>query len=150
MAAAHAVGSVGAGRYAAVNGLQLYYEVHGTGQPLVLIPGGLMTIAQMGALVPSLAQTRQVIAIEPQAHGHTADIDRPLSYEQLADDTAVLMAQLDLGRADVLGFSVGAGVALQVAVRHPDQVRKLVVLSGTFRGDGEYAELWAITATFPP
>ena len=150
MAAEHAAGTAGAGRHAAVNGLRLYYEVHGTGQPLVLIPGGLMTIAQMGTVVPSLAQTRRVIALEPQAHGHTADVDRPLTYEQLADDTAALMAHLDLGRADVLGFSVGAGVALQVTVRHPDRVRKLVVISGTFRGDGEYPELRAFTAAFEP
>ena len=150
MAAAQAAGTGGAGRYASVNGLQLYYEVHGTGQPLVLIPGGLMTIAQMDAIVPPLAQTRQVIALEPQAHGHTADIDRPLTYEQMAGAAAALIAHLDLGRADVLGFSVGAGVALQVAVRHPDRVRKLVVLSGTFRGDGEYAEIRALETAFEP
>ena len=76
--------------YADVNGIQMYYEVHGTGDPLVVIPGGLMTIAMMGPLVSALAPSRQVIAIEPQAHGHTADIDRPLTYEQMADDTAAL------------------------------------------------------------
>ena len=108
--------------FALVNGLNMYYEIHGTagaGKPLVIIPGGLMTIEMMGQIVPSLAQTRQVIAVEPQAHGHTADIDRPLTYEGMADDMAALMEHLGLGSADVLGFSVGAGVALQTAIRHP-------------------------------
>lgn len=138
------------GSYASVNGLTMYYEIHGTGEPLVLIPGGLMTIDMMGQIVPSLARSRQVIAIEPQAHGHTSDIDRPLTYEQMADDTAALIEHLSLGRADVLGFSVGGGVALQAAVRHPDVVRKLVVVSGTYRGDGEYPEIRAFTSSFDP
>lgn len=150
MSAAQAADTDGAARYAPINGLHLYYEVHGSGQPLILIPGGLMTIAQMGPLIPALAQSRQVIALEPQAHGHTSDIDRPLVYEQLADDTAALIAHLGLGRADVLGFSVGAGVALQTAIRYPEAVRKVVVLSGTFRGDGEYAEIRAFESTFAP
>ncbi len=148
--ASQAANTGGAGRYASVNGLRMYYEVHGTGSPLVLIPGGLMTIAQMGEIIPALARSRQVIALEPQAHGHTADIDRPLSYEQMADDTAALIAHLGIGRADVLGFSVGAGVALQTAIRHPEAVRKLIVLSGVFRGDGEYAEVRAFAASFAP
>src|SRR5215217_9159741 len=107
----------GDGKYASVNGLNLYYEVHGTGDPLVIIPGGTMTIAMMGPLVSVLARSRQVIAIEPQAHGHTADVDRPLTYEQMADDTAALIAHLGLRSTDVLGFSVGGGVALQTAIR---------------------------------
>lgn len=140
----------GTGRYAAVNSLNLYYEIHGTGDPLVVIPGGTMTIAMMGPLVSALAQSRQVIAIEPQAHGHTADIDRPLTYEYLADDTAALISHLGLECVDVLGFSVGGGVALQTAIRHPDKVRKLVVVSGTFRGDGEFPEIRAFEASFMP
>lgn len=140
----------GDGRYAPVNGLNLYYEIHGTGEPLVIIPGGTMTIAMMGPLVSVLARSRQVIAIEPQAHGHTADVDRPLTYEQLADDTAALIAHLGLSSADVLGFSVGGGVALQTAIRHASLVRKLVVLSGTFRGDGEFPEIRAFEAAFAP
>src|SRR4029450_564829 len=111
------------GRYAPVNGLNLYYQVHGTGDPLVIIPRGTMTVAMMGPLVSALSQSRQVIAIEPQAHGHTADVDRPLTYEHLADDTAALIAHLGLKRVDVLGFSVGGGVALQTAIRHPERVR---------------------------
>jgi pimeloyl-ACP methyl ester carboxylesterase len=142
--------SGGNGGYAPVNGLDLYYEVSGEGDPLVVIPGGTMTIAMMGPLIAALAHTRHIIAIEPQAHGHTADVDRPLTYEQLADDTAALIAHLGVGRADVLGFSVGAGVALQTAIRHPAAVRKLVVLSGTFRGDGEFAEIRAFEASFTP
>jgi pimeloyl-ACP methyl ester carboxylesterase len=136
--------------YADVSTIQMYYEIHGTGDPLVVIPGGLMTSAMMGPLVSALAPSRQVIAIEPQAHGHTLDIDRPLGYEQLADDSAALIAQLDLGRADVLGFSLGAEIALQTAIRHPEAIRKLVVVSGRFRADGEYPEIRAFEQSFAP
>jgi pimeloyl-ACP methyl ester carboxylesterase len=138
------------GGYASVNGLDLYYEAHGAGDPLVLLPGGLMTIDMMGPIVPSLAQTRQVIAVEPQAHGHTADIDRPLTYEQMADDTAALIAHLGCDRADVFGFSAGGGIALQTAIRHPEVVRKLVVVSGTYTSDGEYPEIRTLEASFQP
>lgn len=138
------------GQYASVNGLDIYYEVHGAGAPLILIPGGLMSIAMMGPLVGSLARTRQVIAVEPQAHGHTRDIDRPFSYEHMADDIAALQAQLGREPADVLGFSAGANIALQVAIRHPSAVRSLVVVSGTFRSDGEYAEVRDFEAAFEP
>jgi pimeloyl-ACP methyl ester carboxylesterase len=150
MGATSAVNRNDRGSYATVNGLELYYEVSGSGQPLVLIPGGLMTIEMMGPLIPALATTRQVVAVEPQAHGHTPDIDRPLTYEQMADDVAALIEHLRLGSADVLGFSVGAGIALQTAIRHPDAVRKLVVVSGTFRGDGEFPEIRAFEAAFDP
>jgi pimeloyl-ACP methyl ester carboxylesterase len=142
--------SNGPGRFASINGLRIYYEVHGAGDPIVVIPGGLMTIAMMRPLVDLLAQSRQVIGLEPQAHGHTADIDRPLTYEKMADDTAALIRHLGLGQADVLGFSVGAGVALQTAIRHPDVVRNLIVISGKFRGDGEFPEIRAFEATFAP
>jgi len=140
----------GKGAYASVNGLEMYYEIHGTGMPLVLLPGGLMTIGMMGQIFPSLASSRQVIAVELQAHGHTADIDRPLTYEQMADDTAALIKHLGLERADVFGFSVGGGVALQTAIRHPEVVRKLVVASGSFSSDGEYPEIHAMEASFHP
>jgi pimeloyl-ACP methyl ester carboxylesterase len=138
------------GHVAPINGLQLYYEIHGAGDPVVVIPGGMMTAAMMTPLVALLAPSRQVIILEPQAHGHTADIDRPVSYEQLADDTAALLDHLGLPQVDVLGFSVGAGVALQAAIRHPDRVRRLIVLSGTFRGDGEFPEIRAFEASFTP
>ncbi|MFD0588735.1 alpha/beta fold hydrolase [Paenibacillus sp. GCM10027627] len=130
------------GNYASINGLNMYYEIHGTGQPLILLHGGLATIDMMfGQLLPELAKTRQVVAVELQAHGHTADIDRPLSYEQMADDTAALIKHLGLKNADVFGFSMGGGVALQTAIRHPDVVRKLVVVSAPYKSDGWYPEV---------
>jgi pimeloyl-ACP methyl ester carboxylesterase len=127
--------------YAPVNGLQMYYEIHGTGQPLVVIHGSFMTIELMGSLVPELARSRQVIAVELQGHGHTADIDRPFTYEQLADDTAALLGHLGIGRADVYGYSLGGGVAMQVALRHRELVRKLVIVSASYTSDGMYPEV---------
>jgi len=140
----------GKGSTASVNGLELYYEIHGTGKPMILLPGGLMTIDMMGPLLPSLARTRQVIAVEPQAHGHTADVDRPLTYEQCADDTAALIKHLQLPEADVFGFSMGGAIALQIAIRHPDVVRRLVVASAPCRSDGEYPEIRALVESFRP
>jgi pimeloyl-ACP methyl ester carboxylesterase len=120
-----------------VNGLQMYYEIHGTGRPLVLIHGGLSaTETSFGKLLPSLAETRQVIAVELQAHGRTADIDRPLSYMQMAEDTVALLRQIGVQHADFFGYSVGAGVALQIAILHPDIVRKLVLAAVTYTPDG--------------
>src|SRR5438067_12255288 len=137
--------------YARVNGLNMYYEIHGEGQPLVLLHGALSAIStSFGKVLPQLSSTRQVIAVELQAHGHTADIDRPLTYEQMADDTAALINHLGLERADVFGVSVGGGVALQTAIRHPEVVRKLVVASGSFSSDGEYPEIHAMEASFHP
>src|SRR5215217_5818323 len=113
--------------YAPVHGLNMYYEIHGSGQPLVLVHGAFSAIGtSFGELLPELAKTRQVIGFEMQAHGRTADIDRPLSIEQMADDTAAALRQLGIERADIFGYSMGAGVALQVAIRHPEVVRKLV------------------------
>jgi pimeloyl-ACP methyl ester carboxylesterase len=100
--------------------------------------------------VPSLAETRQVIAVELQAHGHTADIDRPLSYEQMADDVTALLAEISIEKADVFGYSMGGGVALQVALRHPEVVRKLVVASASYTSDGMYPELLAMIPTITP
>ncbi len=140
--------SGGKGSYASVNGLEMYYEIHGTGEPLVLIHGGFMTIGMMGQIVPSLAETRQVIAVELQGHGHTADIDRPWTYEQMADDIAALIKLLRLERADVFGFSVGGNITLQTAIRHPEVVRKLVVAGAPCRSDGEYPENRALMERF--
>jgi pimeloyl-ACP methyl ester carboxylesterase len=140
--------TIGKGSFAEVNGLKMYYEIHGTGKPLVLLPGGLMTIGMMGQIVPDLARTRQVIAVELQGHGHTADIDRTLTYEQMADDTAALMKHLGFEGADVFGFSAGGNVALQTAIRHPEVVRKLVVASAPSKSDGEYPEIRALMASF--
>src|SRR5579872_7348140 len=129
--------------YAPVNGLNLYYEVHGTehtGQPLVLLPGGFMTVEAMGEIVPRLAATRRVIGVELQGHGHTADIDRPLRYEFMADDIAALIRHLGLERADIFGYSLGGGVGLQTAICHPEVVRKLILASTAFKGDGWYPQ----------
>ncbi|HEY8060922.1 MAG TPA: alpha/beta fold hydrolase, partial [Acidimicrobiales bacterium] len=115
--------------YAPVNGLSMYYEIHGEGPPLLLLHGAYMTIDLMGPLLPGLARSRQVIAVELQGHGHTADIDRPITYEQMADDAAALLGHLGIERADVMGFSMGGAAALQLAIRHPGVVRKLVVAS---------------------
>ncbi len=116
--------------YAPVNGLQMYYEVHGSGQPLVLLHGALSAIGtSFGKVLPSLAETRQVIAVELQAHGRTADIDRPLTIGQLADDTTALLEHLGIASADLFGYSLGSGVALQAALQRPDLVRKLVLAS---------------------
>src|SRR5215218_742055 len=140
----------GVGSYASVNGLEMYYEIHGTGEPLVLLHGAYMTIDAMGEVVPELAKTRQVIAVELQGHGRTADVDRPLSYEQMANDTATLLRHLGIEEADVFGFSIGGGVALQVAIRHPEVVRKLVVASSSYTSDGMHPELLEMTPTLTP
>src|SRR5215472_14342495 len=130
--------------YARVNGLNMYYEIHGEGQLLVLLHGALSAIGtSFGKLLPALTKERQVIAVEMQGHGHTADIDRPLRYEYLADDIAALLTQLGLEQADLFGWSLGAGVALQTAIRHPEVVRKLVLASVTYNSGGLYPELLA-------
>ena len=131
------------GCYASVNGLTIYYEIHGTGRPLVLLPGGFMTVEAMGEVVPQLASTRQVIGVELQGHGHTADIERPLHFELMADDIAALIKHLDVPQADIFGYSLGGGVALQTAIRHPEVVRKLVLASTAFKRDGWYPEVLA-------
>lgn len=123
--------------YVSVNGLNMYYETHGTGQPLVLLHGAFSAIGtSFGGLLPELSRTRQVIALELQAHGHTADIDRPLSLEGMADDVAAAIKQLGMEQADLLGYSMGAGVALQVIIRHPEVIRKLVLASITYTLSG--------------
>jgi pimeloyl-ACP methyl ester carboxylesterase len=136
-----------AGHYAKVNGMEMYYEVHGTREtaesaPLILLHGALSAIGtSFGKLLPGLANGRQVIAVEMQGHGHTADIDRPLRYELLADDISALLVQLGIAQTDLFGWSLGAGVALQTALRHPGVVRKLVLASGSYNSDGLYPEL---------
>jgi pimeloyl-ACP methyl ester carboxylesterase len=125
------------GGYVSVNGLEMYYEIHGSGQPLVLLHGAFSAIGtSFGALLPELAKTRQVVGLELQAHGHTADIDRPLSLERMADDVAAAIKELGYGTADVFGYSMGAGVALRVAIRHPEVVRKLILAAVTYTFSG--------------
>jgi pimeloyl-ACP methyl ester carboxylesterase len=130
------------GNYVSVNGLNMYYEIHGEGQPLVLLHGAFSAIGtSFGQLVPGLAKTRQVIAFELQGHGRTADIDRPLSIEGMADDVAAAIKQLGIEPADIFGYSMGASVALHVALRHPDVVRKLVLASVTYNMSGVHPGL---------
>lgn len=119
--------------YAQVNGLKMYYEVRGTGQPLILLHGGVGSTGMFSEIMPGLASSREVIALDLQAHGRTADIARPLSYEATADDVAALMKTLEIKQADVMGYSLGGGVALRTAIQHPELVRKLVVVSAPFK-----------------
>lgn len=138
--------------YAPVNGLRLYYEIHGTANParppLVLLHGGGDTIGtSFGHILPVLARERQVIAFEQQGYGHTADIaERPFSFEQSADDTAALLNYLHIDKADLLGFSNGGTIALQVGMRHPQVVRKLVLASTLSSRNGAYPWLWEVMA----
>jgi pimeloyl-ACP methyl ester carboxylesterase len=123
--------------YAPGNGLQMYYEIHGSGRPLVLLHGNLSTIeVDFGGILPSLARARQVIAVEQQAHGHTADIDRPLSIQNWADDTAALLRHLGIDNADFFGYSSGSAVAMELAIQRPELVRKLAVASFAYKLDG--------------
>jgi pimeloyl-ACP methyl ester carboxylesterase len=126
--------------YAPADGLNVYYEIHGEGPPLLLLHGAYMTIDMMKPLLEGLAPSRRVIAVEEQGHGRTADADRPITYEQMADDSAAVLAHVGVDRADVVGFSMGGGIALQLAIRHPAVVRKLVVASAGFASDGMHAE----------
>ncbi|WP_394827380.1 alpha/beta fold hydrolase [Pendulispora albinea] len=118
------------GRYESVNGLSMYYETYGTGRPLVLLHGGFCTIdVCLGKVIPILARTHQVIAIEQQGHGHTGDIDRPFTYEQMAQDTTALLERIGIDKADFFGFSLGANIALRIAMRHPNLVDHVVALA---------------------
>jgi len=131
------------GNYAEVSDLNMYYEIRGSGEPLILLHGGVGAIEMFGEVLPLLAEGRRVVAVDLQAHGRTADIDRPLSYEMMADDIAALIGHLGLEKADVMGYSLGGGVALQTAIRHPEVVRKLVLVSTPFKRDGWYPEILA-------
>src|SRR5712671_502235 len=131
------------GGYASVHGLKMYYEIHGQGQPLILIHGGLGSSGMFDAILPELSKGHKVIAVDLQAHGRTADVDRPLSYEAMADDIAELIRYLGIPAADVMGYSVGGEVALRTAIQHPEVVRKLVIVSATYRRDGWYPEILA-------
>jgi pimeloyl-ACP methyl ester carboxylesterase len=136
--------------YAPVGELSMYYEIHGEGRPLILLHGAYMTVDMFGPLLAGLARSRQVIAVEQQGHGRTADVDRPLTYEQMADDTAGLIRHLEVEHADVFGYSMGGGIALQLAIRHPGLVRRLVVASAGFRYDGMPAEALEMFPSITP
>ena len=143
--------------YAAVNGLKMYYEVHGSGpgRPLVLLPGGVLTIElSFGAVLPALAEGRQVIVTELQGHGRTADIDRDMSMAAFAGDVAGLLGHLGVGQADVFGFSLGGGVALQLALDRPELVGRLVAASVGYSPDGTHPDIadparWATSTRMP-
>ncbi|HVV86306.1 MAG TPA: alpha/beta fold hydrolase [Kofleriaceae bacterium] len=137
--------------YAPVNGIQLYYELHGSGEPLVVLHGGLGSIAAYGATIDALAQHRQVIAVDLYGHGHTGFVDgRGLSFEEMADDVGALIAHLGLAQADVMGYSLGALVAAQTAIRHRARVRRVVFVSNTFRRDGAFPEVVAALEQLGP
>jgi pimeloyl-ACP methyl ester carboxylesterase len=119
-----------------VNGMQMYFEVSGTGDPLIVLHGGYMNIPSMGTIIPKLAETHKVYALELQGHGRTTDIDRPITYPNLADDVAVFMYKAGLQRADVFGYSMGAITGLQLAIRHPDKVNKLIFAAGAYDAEG--------------
>jgi len=129
--------------YAPINGLHLYYEIRGSGEPLLLLHGGLGAGEMFQPILPELSKTHRVIAVDLQGHGHTADIDRPLTMEAMADDVAALLNYLQIAKADVMGYSMGGGVALRLAVRHPGVVNRVVLVSTAFSRDGWYPEIQA-------
>jgi len=137
--------------YADVNGLHLYYEEHGAGeQPLIVLHGGFGATETLGPALPKLAAGRRVVAVDLQGHGRTADIDRPIRPELMADDIAALIGHLGVERADVLGYSFGAGVAVRTAIQHPDLVRRLVVVSVPYRHSGWLPDVLAAQARMGP
>ena len=134
--------------YAEINGLKMYYEVYGKGEPIVLLHGAFMTIPlNWSGFIPLLAKNRKVIVAEMQGHGRTGDISRPITYEGMSDDVSGLLTHLKIAKADILGYSMGGGIAFQFAVRHPEQLRKLIILSGTYAHDGWWPEAEASFAS---
>src|SRR5690348_1494135 len=132
-----------AGQYAKINGLDLYYETHGTGQPMILLHGGLGSGEMFGPIMPQLAEHHQVITPDLQGHGRTADIDRPIDVRLMADDIAALIDHLGLDKPDVVGYSLGGGVAFFTAVKHPDKVGRLVMASANITREAIPAEMLA-------
>jgi pimeloyl-ACP methyl ester carboxylesterase len=132
-----------AGQRVAVNGMQMYYEVSGQGEPLIVLHGAYMNIRSMGAIIPRLAARHKVYAVELQGHGRTTDINRPITYQNLADDVAAFMDAVGLPKADVFGYSMGAVAGLQLAIRHPARVNKLVAASGGYDVQGWQPEFRA-------
>jgi pimeloyl-ACP methyl ester carboxylesterase len=128
------------GGYADVNSIKLYHEVYGQGEPLVLIHGGLTTIGEIERGAQALAKTRRVIAVEMQGHGRTADRDRPMSFATMGDDIAALLNYLEIPRTDLVGHSFGGASAIRAGIRHPDKVRRLVVISSPYARSGCYPE----------
>lgn len=139
----HSAETTAPGRYADVNGVHLYHETHGSGRPMILLHGGLMSGELFAPILPTLTATHQVILVDLQGHGRTADVDRPLDMALMADDIAALIDHLGLDRPDLVGFSLGGGVAMHVAFRHPEKVGRLVSASAHIRRDAVYPELLA-------
>jgi pimeloyl-ACP methyl ester carboxylesterase len=135
--------TTGSGKYAEVNGINLYYETHGSGRPMILLHGGLGSGEMFGPVLPLLAERHQVVAVDLQGHGRTADIDRPLDVRLMAGDIAALIDHLGLATPDVVGYSLGGGVAFQTAARYPVKVRRLVMVSANIRSDAIYPEMRA-------
>jgi len=131
------------GAYAAVNGINLYYQTHGSGRPVILLHGGLMSGEMFGPVLPALAARHQIITVDLQGHGRTADIDRPIDIRLMADDIAALIDHLGLDKPDIVGYSLGGGVALFTAVKYPEKVRKLVSAAAHVRRDAIPAEMLA-------
>ena len=134
----------GVGAYAEVNGLNLHYETHGAGRPMILLHGGLGSGEMFGPILPALSERHRVIAVDLQGHGRTADIDRPLDERLMADDIAALIDQLELEKPDIVGYSLGGGVAFHTAVKYPQKIGKLVIASVYFRSDDVHDELKAM------
>lgn len=133
----------GPGNYAQVNGIDLYHEIHGSGRPLILLHGGLMSGEMFGPILPTLTEQHQVITVDLQGHGRTADIDRPIDIRLMGDDIAALIHHLGLQRPDLVGYSLGGGVAFLTAVRHPDKVGRLVMASAHIWRDAIPPEMLA-------
>ena len=144
LAATTVAESQATGHRVKVNGMQMYYEVSGAGEPLIVLHGAYMNIPTMGAIIPKLAQTHKVYALELQGHGRTPDIDRPITYPNLADDVAAFMDAVGLAKADVFGYSMGSVAGLQLAIRHPAKVNKLVFASGSYDVKGFQPEFTAM------
>lgn len=133
-----------------VNGMQMYYEISGEGDPLVVLHGAYMNIPTMGEIIPILAQSRRVIAVEMQGHGRTTDIDRPITYPNLADDVATFMEAIGVEKADVFGYSMGAAVGLQLAIRHPEKVDRAALASVAYDFDGWHPDYRAFVPHIVP
>jgi pimeloyl-ACP methyl ester carboxylesterase len=136
-----AAGTPGTGHHAEVNGINVYFETRGAGRPLVLLHGGLGSGEMFGPVLPALAERHQVIAVDLQGHGRTADIDRPIDVRLMADDIGALIAHLGLDKPDLVGYSLGGGVALHTAARYPASIRRLVLVSANVRRDAIYPEM---------
>lgn len=136
--------------YAPANGLKMYYEVRGEGEPIVVLHGAYMTVDAMAGIVSELAKARKVIAVELQGHGRTADAERPIIYEHMADDVAAFLDHLGIEKTGVFGFSMGSGVAVQLAVRHPEAVRRMIVASVSYAHAGMHPEMIEMFPSITP